>query len=214
MTMRVVLVAVVVAFPVGEAVACKCDAPKTAVEALDRADLVFEGRAVARHATKVSLGFNGDGTLFYLPAWSYEFVVERQWKGEVRPRQFVATMFGGCGLWFEPGKLATIYASRQEDGQYATERCRAPAHNDTEALGRPLHEMTLADVARPIAPTSWPSDVPEIVYDGWRSFHAHAVRETILVGAGVVLALLPLLRRRRVERRRREGCGSSRALTP
>src|SRR5262249_28309419 len=112
-----------------------------------------------------------------------------------------------------PGELATIYATRQNDGQYATDRCQRPRLGDTETLGRALREVILRRNARTIAPQDWPSEIPQIICDGWYPFHVHAVRDTIVVLAGILLALLPPLRRRHIERRRREGSASSDAFT-
>jgi hypothetical protein len=208
MSFRVVLAAfVTAALPAGEAMACKCEHPKGALEAAAGADLVFEGWPVARHATQVAFGADERGHADYFPAWSYELVVERQWKGEVRSRQLVAVEFTSCGFGLRRSERVMVYASRQEDGQYVTNRCWDPQIADTASLGEPVYETSPAwDVNAFEAATStadWPADVPEILFEGGagaRALHAHVARDAVVVGAGVVLALVPLLRRRRGRR--------------
>ena len=198
MTWRAALMAAVVAFPAGEAVACKCFDPEDAIEARDDADLVFEGRAVDRHATQV-LTLGG-----YYPAWSYELVVDRQWKGEVRPNQFVAIEFTSCGFGLARGERVMVYATRQPDGQYKTNRCKMPRVRDVARLGKPIYEPKPVSLPPEMVARGWPTDFPDI-WSEWdpelHRPHAHTARDAAFVLAGVGLALFPPLWRRFRRRR-------------
>jgi hypothetical protein len=197
MVLRIAVAAVIVALPAREAGACKYDGgPVSPAAAMASADLVFEGRPIARHATQLDVGFGDENGFF--PAWSYEFVVDRLWKGEARPRVFVAVDYTDCGFSYRRGESTVVYAQRDEDGQYRNNRLRLPSEGGVEGLGRPKLEasprMSLAaDFDR-----TWPSDRPEIRLPPDRASrrHEHGEGDLAIIAAGLVLAVASTGRRR------------------
>jgi hypothetical protein len=83
--------------------ACKCNREP----ALRDGALVFEGRPSARSETTTEI----EG--FTVPAWAYNFVVTRVWKGVVGSRISVITpkSAGACGLHYRLGDTYVLSAT-------------------------------------------------------------------------------------------------------
>jgi hypothetical protein len=113
------------------ALACKCEEPADASAALAKADLAFH-RPVARRPTRVLLGHDGQGNEHYVTGWTYEFVVERLWKGEPRERLLVASMWGSCGVHFVREARYLVFAHREPSGRYDTWRCEGDTRLDDD----------------------------------------------------------------------------------
>ena len=193
----VVAAAAVAVLPAREASACKCGPSGGPSEFMARSDVVFEGRAVARHATQLPVFENSDGTRAFLPAWSYEFVVDRQWKGAVKSRRHVAVLYGSCERRFRRGEPAMVYADAAEDGQLQTRCCAATDLDAAKALPTPIYEAAVMSEEPPSVDhqPGWPSDVPRI--DPSNRHAAHTQHDMLLVAGGLVLALILALRPRR-----------------
>ena len=90
--------------------ACSCAQRLSPTQALTRADVVFEGR-VTRVPTRTDFAKGFGGTV------SYEFEVERYWKGVVESTMSLHTPSSGaaCGRRFRAGERYLVYA--RVDGQ-------------------------------------------------------------------------------------------------
>lgn len=101
------------------AYACSCLAANTAMKALEGADVVFRGTVVG--VTDVR-----DGATSMTPSGrEYTFDVKTVWKGEVQSQYKVRTGFGGgdCGVSFELGESAVVFATMSGDQVLGTGSC-------------------------------------------------------------------------------------------
>ena len=202
MALRWTIAAVVLILPLKDAVACKCS-DRDASRIMATSAVVFEGRPAARHATQLPLYKESDDTTVFVPGWSYEFVVDRQWRGDVRPRHHVAVTYGSgvCERRFRLGEPAMVAANLAEDGQLETSSCSALKLDDAKLLAAPVYPG--GSYPSPLlrgGQSDWPSNVPEIDPRHSHAAHprhaAHTLRDVSLIGGGFALALFLALPRR------------------
>lgn len=163
--------------------ACKWERLSMA-ESIGQADLIFEGRPIARYRRAKSPLFS--------PGWDYVFVVERQWKGDARARHLVFSGYDSCSRVYARDKSYLIFAAHGATwkGMYPD----AGKAGIVAALGPPTFVGE-----PPLLPAVTLDDVPDDF--GWRETpppdHAHEAKHAALALFGLALLLVPLLRARR-----------------
>ena len=130
--------------PAGAEPVCECDAPVKPAAALERADLVFFGRA--SFVGEAIADESGSPIEEFM-----EFSVEGVWKGPAQKRLRVYTKAAEphCAFDFEAGKSYLVYANR--DPKPYSNRFRASACSrtrpsrhalpDLAILGTPAHQF-------------------------------------------------------------------------